>query len=502
MARRIIGAGKRITVGLGLLSLTASLGCGTPEVVSGTGEDPGGGGVVTLWTDEVELFYEHPPLVAGAEGESWAIHLTFMDSFLPVTEGRLTLRFTASDGSEFTVGEEAPARPGVYNHAPSLETPGEYQVAMVLESASLRTEIECPPLRVYPSVDALPLPDPASGGGTISFLKEQAWVIPFATAQAELGRVPNSFQGSGILESPPGRLAEVAAPVSGLVQVADNRGAPSPGDRVRAGQLLATLAPVEGDASFAAQRARLVASELEFERATRLHEAGAVPRKRLEEAERELEVARVTLEALGEGQEGGFGFEVRAPFSGVISARQMELGGRVSAGDPLFTVLDPTVIWLKVRAPARFGLGLNEIRGASFTVEGSTQVFRAERVVSVGSIVDPATRSIPVTFQVSNPDGHLKIGMFADARLLLDESVEGVVVPSSAVLNEDGLSVVYVQTEGESFARRILTLGPSDGDWTLVEAGLEAGERVVVIGAYQVRLASLNTSEIGEGHVH
>jgi multidrug efflux pump subunit AcrA (membrane-fusion protein) len=135
-------------------------------------------------------------------------------------------------------------------------------------------------------------------------------------------------------------------------------------------------------------------------------------------------------------------------------------------------------------------------------VEGSTQVFRAERVVSVGSIVDPATRSIPVTFQVSNPDGHLKIGMFADARLLLDESVEGVVVPSSAVLNEDGLSVVYVQTEGESFARRILTLGPSDGDWTLVEAGLEAGERVVVIGAYQVRLASLNTSEIGEGHVH
>jgi len=502
MARQITGTAKRITVGWGVLSLIALLGCGAPEVFDGAGEEPGGGGVVTLWTDEVELFYEHPPLVAGAEGESWAIHLTFMGSFLPVTEGRLTLRFTASDGSEFTVVEEAPARPGVYNHAPSLETPGEYRVVMVLESTSLRTEIECPPIRVYSSVDALPLPEVATGGGAISFLKEQAWVIPFATAQAELGEVSNSLQGSGILEPPPGRLAEVAAPVSGLIQVADNRNAPSPGDRVSAGQILAILAPVEGNESFATQRARLVASELEFERATRLYEAGAVPRKRFEEAGRELEVARVTLEALGGGQGGGFGFEVRAPFSGVISARQMELGRRVSAGDPLFTLLDPTVVLLRVRVPARFGLELNEIRGASFTVEGSAHVFRAERVVSVGSVVDPATRSIPVTFQVSNPDGHLKIGMLADARLLLDEGVEGVVVPSSAILNEDGLSVAYVQTEGESFERRILTVGPSDGERTLVEAGLAAGERVVVAGAYQVRLASLNTSEIGEGHVH
>ncbi len=49
---------------------------------------------------------------------------------------------------------------------------------------------------------------------------------------------------------------------------------------------------------------------------------------------------------------------------------------------------------------------------------------------------------------------------------------------------------------------RKLGLGPSDGDRTLVEAGLAAGERVVVTGTYQVRLASLNTSEIGEGHVH
>ena len=62
--------------------------------------------------------------------------------------------------------------------------------------------------------------------------------------------------------------------------------------------------------------------------------------------------------------------------------------------------------------------------------------------------------------------------------------------------------MAYVQTEGESFERRLLVLGATDGNYTLVERGVEAGEYVVTKGAYQVYLASLNTSEIGEGHAH
>ena len=93
--------------------------------------------------------------------------------------------------------------------------------------------------------------------------------------------------------------------------------------------------------------------------------------------------------------------------------------------------------------------------------------------------------------------------MLVEVRLFLTSSTEGVAVPSRAVRKEDALDVAYIQVGGESFERRVLALGPSDGEWTLVVSGIRSGERVVTEGAYQVHLASLNAAEIADhGHPH
>jgi hypothetical protein len=76
------------------------------------------------------------------------------------------------------------------------------------------------------------------------------------------------------------------------------------------------------------------------------------------------------------------------------------------------------------------------------------------------------------------------------------------VVPGSAVLDEDGRPICYVQVEGERFEKRELTIGGRDESRAVVLAGLRAGERVVTGAAYQVRLASLSTSVPAEGHAH
>ena len=71
------------------------------------------------------------------------------------------------------------------------------------------------------------------------------------------------------------------------------------------------------------------------------------------------------------------------------------------------------------------------------------------------------------------------------------------------MLEEDGLAVVYVKVGGEAFVRRVVELGPSDGEWVIVAAGVESGEQVVTTGAYQVKLASLGDAEISDhGHPH
>jgi multidrug efflux pump subunit AcrA (membrane-fusion protein) len=130
-------------------------------------------------------------------------------------------------------------------------------------------------------------------------------------------------------------------------------------------------------------------------------------------------------------------------------------------------------------------------------------VRRASDLVSVGATLEQGLRTVPVTFAVDNADRRLRPGMLVTGRLLSGEPQAALAVPAGAVVDEDGLLVAYVQRGGETFERRALTLGATDGQWTIVLDGIRPGERVVTRGHYQVKLSSLNTSEISaHGHAH
>ena len=92
--------------------------------------------------------------------------------------------------------------------------------------------------------------------------------------------------------------------------------------------------------------------------------------------------------------------------------------------------------------------------------------------------------------------------MLAEGRILLGDGTPGVAVPVSAIQDENGLSVIYVKVTGNSFERRVIDAGASDGSWTLVSSGVDLGEEVVTTGAYQVNLASLGTGAPSDGHGH
>jgi membrane fusion protein, heavy metal efflux system len=263
--------------------------------------------------------------------------------------------------------------------------------------------------------------------------------------------------------------------------------------------LIASLG--EGGSAFAQARAELREAQDEYTRARRLVEAEAAPQRRLHEAEIRLQAAREALAGFGGAGSGGR-VAVRSPIGGVVSKRTITPGGRVDAGAPLFTVVDPSVVWLTVNVPAARAGQVSQSAGASFQLEGSATPHEARRVVSVGSVIDPASRTLPVIFEVPNQDGAIKVGATARVQVRTGERVTGVVIPFSAVLDEDGRPIAYVQPEGETFEKRELVLGARDGDRVLVRSGIKEGERVVTGAAYQVRLASLSTSVPAHGHEH
>lgn len=461
-------------------------------------DHPHGGTAVTLWQDSLEIFYEYPPLVAGAEGEPWAIHVTRLETYEPVREGVLRLRLEGPSGRTVEAVAESPAREGIFTPVPSVPEPGPWRVIMEIQTPEGRATIEAPDVHAYAPSDAMSEEESEAGGG-ISFLKEQQWQVPFRTAAARRGGIRSSIPVHATIVAPAGARAVVSAPVDGLVR--PGGAAIAPGQWAVRGQTLAVLAPVGGDGSYAELRATVERLEAEVARAERLLAVEAIAARRLEDARRDLGVARAQLQALGGG--AGFDYAVRAPIAGEVESRSVAPGERVAAGNTLFTLVDPRTVWLEMRVPARHAPRAAQARDATFRVEGADSLRPVDRLVSVGSVLDPTSRTVLVRAVVANSDRSLKVGMLAEANLLLGDIVEGTIVPAAGIHDEDGLDVAYVQTGGESFERRILTLGPTNGTETIVESGVRPGERVVTVGAHQVRLAAAGDEAIGDhGHAH
>jgi RND family efflux transporter MFP subunit len=251
-----------------------------------------------------------------------------------------------------------------------------------------------------------------------------------------------------------------------------------------------------------AVRAQIERLERDAARAERLYAVEAIPEVRLTEVRSELEATRAQLAALRGGGSAEDAVAVRSPISGVVAERMLSPGARVVAGEPLYRIVNPGDLRLRLEIPARYAAEGLEAETATFTVEGGDRTYRASGRVGTAPVVDPDTRTLPVHLAVAGSDGTLRAGMLADALVFLGGTERGTAIPVAAVQEEDGAPVVYVQTGGESFERRALRLGPSDGEYVLVLSGVEPGEMVVTDGAYAVHLASLNTSEIGHGHAH
>lgn len=484
--------------------LTACGEAKAPAVAEGTADEPAGG-AITQWTDSTELFMEHPALIVGAP-DKFAVHLTDLTDFAPLRTGRITLTFTPrGGGTPVVVVQDAPRAPGIYGPSPTFTQAGVYDLVIRVESPQARDSIFVSGLTVYANAAAAPRDSGGAESG-ISFLKEQAWKTPgFRTAFATAGELAGTFDAPGVIEPAAGRFAQISAPVSGLVDAASVANTPAPGMRVSRGQTLALLMPSLGDAgsaAYAEARARLAEAEDEHARAVRLYAVEAVPQRRVYEAEIRLAAAREALAGYGGGELSGGRVAVRSPVAGVIADRHVTPGSRVEAGTLLFTVVDPSVLWLRVNVPAAQAANVSRTSGVEFRVEGSERVYTARRVVSLGSVIDSMSRSVPLLLEVSNADGTLKVGAAARVSVRTGQRETGVTVPATAVLDEDGRPIAYVQAEGETFEKRALTLGAREGGRVLIRDGIRAGERVVTGAAYQVRLASLSTAVPAHGHEH
>ena len=277
---------------------------------------------------------------------------------------------------------------------------------------------------------------------------------------------------------------EVANEIAGVVEALEFES----GQSVEAGDVLLRIEAETDEAALETREAEARLALQQFERFSNLIKQDAVSQSEFDEARANYEAA----EARVHEQRALLNKKtIRAPFSGVLGLRQVDLGQYIGVGTPIvgINMLDPIQVDFTIseRELPRVRVGDRvEVTVAAFP----DQRFNGQ-VQAIDSSVLPESRTVRVRAELDNPDMRLRPGMFANVRTVRDEMMDVVTVPRTAISYNTYGDFVFEVVEGEGGQKIVervsVTTGEArDGEVRIVE-GIDAGATVVGAGLLRLR---------------
>lgn len=305
---------------------------------------------------------------------------------------------------------------------------------------------------------------------TTSVVKSETWDSSL-TAVGTL----NAVQGVTVAAELPGKVAQIVF---------------EPGTTVKKGDILLRQDTSSEEAQLPGVLSQVNLYRTNLERADQLLAKGIISRADRDSAVANAEQAQAQAETIRAAIAKK---TIRAPFSGHLGIRQVNLGQILREGDPIVTLqsLDPMYVdfTLPQQQLAQINTGLSvRVTGDALpgiTVEG--------RITTINSRVDVETRSIKVQATVSNRPEKLRPGMFVNVSIGLPARQKVLSIPGTAVLYAPYSDSVFVIEEGKegkggkTLRQQFVRLGEKRGDFVAVTAGLKEGETIVTTGVFKLR---------------
>jgi membrane fusion protein, multidrug efflux system len=332
--------------------------------------------------------------------------------------------------------------------------------------------------------------------GFVKFRQFQAMAKQFAAMQPPPDAVTTIVVKREVWPATINVIGTVA-PVQGVTVSADlpgvvDRIAFDSGKSVQQGDILVQLDTRQEQAQLAAAQAQFEVARLNFERMRGLVEQDAVSRAEYDnaaaihkQAEARIQEIRATIERK----------TIRAPFSGILGIRQVNLGQYLTGGDPVVPLQSLNPIYVNFGIPQQQAGDV--LVGAKVRVTTGEQATRefSGRVTALNSIVDSTTRNVQVQATLSNPGGVLRPGMFVQTELKVGASQSVVALPASAINYAPYGDSVFIVSDlkdpsGQSYRgvrQQVVKLGGARGDQIAVLSGLNPGEEVVTSGVFKLR---------------
>jgi membrane fusion protein (multidrug efflux system) len=285
--------------------------------------------------------------------------------------------------------------------------------------------------------------------------------------------------------------------VHGVVVSADLPGTVSKinfesGQAVKEGEIIIELDTRQERAQLAALEAQRDLAKINFGRTQKLVDEGVISRQ---EYDTSLASQKQTEANVGEIRATIERKTIRAPFSGILGIRKVNLGQYLAAGNP--------IVQLQSMNPIYVNFGVPQQSGAQVKVGGSVTVTAQDlggkeftgRVTALDSVIDEATRNYQVQATLANPQGKLKPGMFVQVAMHYGTPRDTVTLPASAISYAPYGDSVFIITDlkdpkGNSYRgvrQQFVKIDGSRGDQVAVVSGVKPGEEVVTSGVFKLR---------------
>ncbi len=468
----------------------------------------------TQYSDKSEIFIEFKPLIVGTVSK-FAAHFTILgENFLPLSEGSVTISLVV-DGKGIKQTAETPAVPGIYRLALKPTTSGSGKLIFDIKTKSFTDQIIIENVKVYADEKTALADQPEeSAGGDISYLKEQAWKVEFANAPITKQTFSDIIKTNGQILSAPGDELIVTAKASGIVLFTGNK--TIIGSEVSNGTNLFMIASGELsdgniDARYRTAKSAYEKAQEDYNRATELVKDKIISQKDFQQTKLDYESAQTVFNTVAKNYSSN-GVSVSAPINGFVKNILVTEGQFVEAGTSLAIISKNKKLILQANVSQKYFSKLTTITSANFKSTDSEKVFSTTelngKVISFGKSASSNSPFIPITFEIDNipaPSGqvsNLIPGSVVEVYLKSFPIPDALVIPVSSLIEEQGNFFVYVQTEGESFQKREVKLGATDGMNVQLLSGIAEGERVVTKGAYQIKLSQASGTMPAHGHEH
>ena len=367
-----------------------------------------------------------------------------------------------------------------------------------------------PPMLRLALISSLSFALAACGGGKQDANAGQS-SVPVEVAAAAHAPISASYSGTAALEAE--HEADVVAKASGVLLKLDVE----EGQYVKAGQLLAQIDPSSAANQLAQSQAQLRKAQATYERAAKAIKQQLIPKQ---EYDGDLYDMQAQVAATKSAQLQLSWTRITAPISGVISRRMLKQGNLVQANQAIFHIVDMHPLTATLNVPEREIGTLKAGQPVKLDVDALPGRQFAGSIERIAPVVDASSGTFRVTCLFDNTvvgNEQLRPGMFGRVDIVYDQRRDALVIPRSALMDEDGETAVFVVERGTAKSkpadkkakpkpgdaiaaepkkpaapvlvakRRTVQIGYVDGDRVEIRAGLKPGDRVITLGRDAVR---------------